>query len=120
MKLKPWPTSGNAQAAKADHHFVEYAEDQRDYDREAFDRLRYAAHILRILKPKKMRVAMYAGQSGLKIHEGRQYGPREGRWAIVSIPPDASRAHIALSLAKLAGRDDEPYLLDLLMKTRPT
>ena len=52
--------------------------------------------------------------------EGRMWGKAEGeRWAMVSVPPTASRRAIALAVAGLAagpgGRTATPYLLDVLL-----
>jgi hypothetical protein len=99
--------------------FVEFVQDEREHDREAFNRLAYAKHVLKVLSlPTK--VAICVGAEKLKVEHGGQPGARNrGRWAIVSIPPDASRAHIAIALAKLAGRELDPYVLDTLLHTRP-
>jgi hypothetical protein len=101
-----------------DKQYVEFVRDERDYDREAFDRVKYAAKLLKILAVPA-RVAICSGGETIRIQQGTEPGaPRKGRWAIVSIPPDASRAHIAVALAKMAGRQDEPYVLDVLLRAR--
>lgn len=97
--------------------YVEFVEDHREHDRERFDRIAYAARVLRLLSPRDMTVVLCAGTERLAVREGKELDPaRPPRWAIVSIPPDASRAHIAVSLARLAGRHGEPYLLDVLTR----
>jgi hypothetical protein len=99
--------------------FVEFVRDERDHDREAFNRIAYAKHLLRILAPRG-RVALCVGEDRLRVEQGGLPGlPRLGRWAIVSIPRDASRVHIAMAMARLAGREDEPFLLDVLLRARP-
>ncbi len=95
--------------------YVEFVRDQREHDAERFDRLAYAARVLRLLSPRGMTVVLCPGTERLVVREGKGLDPsRPPRWAMVSIPPDASRAHIAVSLARLAGRHEEPYLLDVL------
>ena len=102
-------------------HFVEFVRDERDLDREIFDRLHYASHLLKILSPRALTVALCPGTERLRVEQGAELGDRAGgRWAIVSIPPQASRVHIALTLAKLAGREADPYMLDVLLRARPT
>ena len=97
--------------------YVEFVRDERDHDVERFDRMAYATRVLRLLAPRDMTVALCHGAERLVVREGREFDPgRPKRWAIVSIPPDASRAHIAVSLARLAGRHDEPFVLDVLMR----
>jgi hypothetical protein len=97
--------------------YVEFVRDVREHSVESFDRLAYAARVLRLLAPRDMTVVLCAGTDALNVREGREHGPgRPPRWAIVSIPPDASRGHIALSLARLAGRHEEPYLIDILTR----
>jgi hypothetical protein len=99
--------------------FVEFVRDERDYDREQFNRISYAKRLLRILSPSRMTVALCPGTEKLSVSHGADLGHPSGkRWAIVSIPPDASRAHIAVALAKLAGRDADPYVLDVLLQAR--
>lgn len=97
--------------------YVEFVRDVREHDTERFDRLAYAARILRLLAPRDMTVVICPGKDSLTVREGREHVPgRPPRWAMVSIPPDASRAHIALSLARLTGRLEEPYLVDVLTR----
>ena len=98
--------------------YVEFVPDPRELDREAFDRLRYAARVLSILAPR-VTVALCPGADRLRVEEGGAPERTGGRWAIVSIPTDASRAHIALALARLAGRAADPYMLDVLLAARP-
>ena len=99
------PSSPFAEPSKP---YVEFVRDERDLDREAFNRLRYAGHLLKILSPR-VTVALCIGTDKLRVEQGGEPGnPTSGRWAIVSIPPDASRVHIAVALARLTGRSGEP------------
>ncbi|HEU4413118.1 MAG TPA: hypothetical protein VFS43_48200 [Polyangiaceae bacterium] len=97
--------------------YVEFIRDEREHDTERFDRLAYAARILRLLAPRDLTVALCPGTERLTVREGREHAPgRPPRWAMVAIPPDASRVHIALALARLTGRHEEPYLIDVLTR----
>ena len=101
-----------------DKRYVEFVRDERELDREIFDRMAYAARLLRILSPR-LTVALCMGARRLVVEEGGGAGAT-GRWAIVSIPADASRVNIAMALAKLAKRENDPYMLDVLLKAHPT
>lgn len=96
----------------------EFVQEQRDYepgDLERFDRIEFALAVLRILNPQGMTVAVYRREHRLSIDRGRDLArPYGSTWAIVGIPSDASRRHIALTLAELAGLGDVPYLVDAL------
>ncbi|MBK7396678.1 MAG: hypothetical protein IPJ34_10345 [Myxococcales bacterium] len=81
---------------------------------EQFDRLRFAKKALSILQPS-LRVAVYEGHS-FEIDRSRPSGPR---WAMVAIPKDVSRAHIAWALADLCGVANKPWLIDTLLHTEP-
>ena len=77
-----------------------------------FDRIAYATTLVRILRPR-LTVAICPGRSSLKIERGAS------PWALLSIPEDASRAHIAEAVAKIAGRERDPYVMNVLMAARP-
>lgn len=98
---------------------VELVRDERDLDREVFDRIAYAAHVLRMLGKKRLTVAICMGASKVRVEQGRAWGKGPGaRWAILSIPPDASRATIAAAVVRLAEREHDPYAFDLVMRAR--
>jgi len=80
---------------------------------ENFDRIAFAMRLLRVLRPPHLRIAVYERYHELKVERGRDLanGPS---WAMVGIPPHASREHIALALAELAGVARVPFLVDLL------
>lgn len=85
------------------------------HDVERFDRVKFAMRALHVLRPRGIRVAVYAAGWDLRVEQGRDFSPRpETSWAMVGIPPDASRHHIALALAELAGVARLPFVLDLL------
>lgn len=111
----------SSSAVDPDVRQIEVVREERDLDREVFDRLAYAARALRLLRPAGLTVALCPGTERLRVEVGADlHGNRGARWAIVSIPPDASRAHIALRLAALAGRANDPFVLDLLMREVPS
>ena len=104
---------------RPEKRLVEFVRDERDYDREAFDRLAYARQLLGVLKVNR-RVALCVGTDKIQVDQGGWPGlPQHPPWAILSIPPDASRAHIALTIAQLAGRSRDPFLLDTMLRLRP-
>ena len=103
------------EADAAPSPFVEFVEDEREHDREQFDRLAYAKRALRLLRVRTT-VALCAGTERIQVQAGGLPGDASrGTWAIVSIPPDASRVGIALTLARLAGREHDAYVMDLLL-----
>jgi hypothetical protein len=80
---------------------------------ERFDRTAFAMHALELVRPPRTTVAVCPG-ARLRVEMGRTWGrdPAE-RWAMLSIPPRASRRAIATAIAELA-RAPRPYVLDLL------
>ena len=90
--------------------FQEY-EDPREFDRMAF-----AMRALRRLRPRRMKVAVYQAVSSLHVKSGADFGRGEGAtWAMVGIPPHASREHIAYALVELAGVASVPYAVQMLL-----
>lgn len=82
-----------------------------------FDRIAFALRALRRLRPKRMKVALYEAVSALRVESGRDFKRGEGAtWAIVGIPPHASREHIAYALAELAGVASVPYAVQMLLR----
>ena len=63
-----------------------------------------------------MTVAVCAGKTRLRVEAGRLWGrgPKE-TWAIVSVPPTASREAIALAVSRLGMTCSGPYALDVLL-----
>jgi len=101
-----------------DHRWI--IEERRSIARteglERFDRVAFALRAIEILKPRGMTVAVYQGRFELKIERGRQWaGPPDATWAMVSVPPDATREQIVLALAELSGTPTTPWLLDTLL-----
>ena len=90
---------------------------QREYkDPSDFDRIAFAMRVLHRLRPRHVKVVVYSTVSALHVESGRDH--RRGddaRWAIVGIPPHASREHIAYALASLLGVASVPYALQTLV-----
>jgi len=85
-------------------------------DPEEFDRIDFAMQALRLLRPRRLTVAVYRRYTELSIQCVRDLARGEdARWAMVGIPPRASRAQIAHALAELAGVADVPYVVDVLL-----
>jgi hypothetical protein len=83
---------------------------------EVFDRMSFARHALELVAPKRTTVALCEGMFRVRVETGRQWGdPRGGRWAMISVPPRASRRAIALAMAELADTNVRPYVLDVLL-----
>jgi hypothetical protein len=94
---------------------------------ESFDRVAFARHALDLLKPSAYVVAICDGATRMRVESGRLWGrrrtggPKTGpggaappsHWAMLAIPPRASRRAIALAIAELACIPP-PYALDVL------
>lgn len=85
-----------------------------DESREEFDRVEFTLNALELVRPPAIIVAVCQGQSRLRVEAGRAWGRGQGaRWALVSVPPMASREAIVLALAELGPA--RPYALDVLL-----
>jgi hypothetical protein len=105
---------------RTDETVLEVREEAYEESREAFDRMEFAMDTLRRFCPPEMTVALCRGRSRLRVESGRSWGHGErARWALVSIPPRASREAIVLALTELSGpgaaERHTPYLLDTLL-----
>lgn len=88
----------------------------RELGDERFDRVAFALRALEILKPRGMTVAVFQSRFALRIERGRDWGGGpDATWAMVSIPPDATRENIILALTELSGLPVTPWLLDTLL-----
>jgi hypothetical protein len=99
-------------------HFEKLAPRRQTEFRDAteFDRIAFAMRALRRLRTRQMRVVVYTTMSTLQIERGND--PRRGKgatFALVGIPPHASREHIAYALAELAGVASVPYAVQALL-----
>jgi hypothetical protein len=91
---------------------------------ERFDRTAFARRAIDLVQPRRMIIAICEGTSRLRVESGRLWGvprpepddPSEPgeRWAMLAIPPRASRRAIALAVAELAA-SPRAYTLDVLM-----
>jgi hypothetical protein len=109
---------------REDQHFVEIARDREtllvETSSERFDRQAFARRALDLLRPEKTTVAICEGVARVKVDAGREWGKAPGsRWAILSVPPRASRRAIALAVSELAG-DSPAFALDVLMSEATT
>ncbi|MCC6552067.1 MAG: hypothetical protein IT372_03465 [Polyangiaceae bacterium] len=101
-----------------DSHYEEVDPTRRiEYrDPAEFDRIAFAMRALDVLRPKRMTVAVYSAASALRVEQGKNlHRGAGGTWAIVGIPPHASREHIAYALAELAGVASVPYAVQMLL-----
>jgi hypothetical protein len=81
-----------------------------------WDALRYALQVLRVLGIANTSIALFYGTRGVSVDSGRDWGRGPGqRWATVSVAPWAKREEVAAALMALAGRADEPLLLQSLL-----
>lgn len=100
-----------------DDHFLT-VEEQRSLDQsssEEFDRVAFTMQLLRLLRPP-MTVAVYPRLRELEVQTGRDLSrDGDGVWAMLGVPANASREHIALAVAGLAGVPRPSLLLDLVM-----
>ena len=89
---------------------------QEYHDPTDFDRVAFAMRALRRLRPRRMKVAVYSATTSLKVQSGADFGRGQGAtWAMVGIPPHASREHIAYALVELAGVASVPYAVQMLL-----
>src|SRR5690349_24995417 len=84
---------------------VERAEETWQRSVEVFDRIAFAERALSLVRPKGTTVAVREGRRRVKLDSGRQWGEGpDRRWAILSVPHDASRRAIAHAVLELAER----------------
>ncbi len=83
---------------------------------ESFDRIAFAARALELLGPRRTTIALCAGTSRVRLEAGRAWGKGpDARWAILFVPPRASRRAIAIAVASLGGAPRTPYAFDILL-----
>jgi hypothetical protein len=110
--------SMEARSRLRDPHHLEIIQEVRRrtrVDPEPFDRRAFARHVLDVLMPPRWTVALYVHGDDFYVDRGRDL--RRGLdavFAIVGVPPTASRAEIALAIAELTGTERVPFVLDLL------
>jgi hypothetical protein len=82
---------------------------------ERFDRIAFAMLLLSKVPLHRMTVAVYERRGDLRVERGRRM-PQSPTWAMIGIPPYASREHIALAVAEIAGVARVPFVVDLLAR----
>lgn len=105
-----------------DPHFLHVEEEARDVwedSDEVFDRLAFASLALERLKPRAGVVALCPARARLSVQSGHAWGRGPGaEWAVLHVPPRASRRAIALAVAGLARTPIDPWQLELLLSDR--
>jgi hypothetical protein len=83
---------------------------------ERFDRMAYAMHLVRLLRPRELTVVFHESYREVRVERGRDYA-RGGaaRWAMIGISQNASRKAIALAVAEAVGIERVPFIVDLLV-----
>jgi len=79
---------------------------------ESFNRVAYAIQLLKLLNPP-LTVAVYGNRGHLRVERGRALGEASA-WALLGVPPHATRESIARALVELSGLERAPFLVDLL------
>ncbi len=88
---------------------------------ESFDRMAFAESALSLLRPRHTTVALCPARAGAeaRVEIGRAWGKADGaRWAMITIPANASRSAIARAVAALANASSPPYAVDILLSRR--
>jgi hypothetical protein len=85
------------------------------HDLETFDRIAFAMRALDILRPKRLRVALYRTRSSMQVEVVKDVSREGYRVASVGIPDHASAAHIAYALAEIAGVASVPYAVQMML-----
>lgn len=84
---------------------------------ESFDRMAFAMRLARLLPPKDATLVFHETYHGVRIERGRDYARGHGAtWAMLGISRRASREHIALAVAELAGAERIPFIVDWLVR----
>lgn len=82
-----------------------------------FDGVAYAMRLLRFLDPPLLSVYVRRSARELQTEGGRAWGRAPGeRWASIAIPPSATRMDIVTAILAVTGRDNEPLLLEVLLR----
>jgi hypothetical protein len=105
---------------REDQHTLEAPElDPRDdayaHSSESFDRIAFAAALVRHFRPPNLTVVFHESYAGVRVERGRDYA-RGGTWAMVGIAQTASRERIALAIAEVLGIERVPFVVDLLVQ----
>jgi hypothetical protein len=97
---------------------IEQAEDLADSSGESFDRIAFTERALELVRPPRTTVAICQGDRRVKVALGRHWGKEpDARWAIVSVPRNASRRAIAAAVLGLHEGSGRAWALDVLVST---
>ena len=95
---------------------IEEVEDPAQSSSESFDRIAFAERAVALVRPAGMTVAICEGSRRVRVLSGRQWGaPTGDRWAILSVPRDASRRAITNAILELGLGSGRPFALDVLL-----
>lgn len=95
---------------------LEEIDDPAQSSTESFDRIAFAEHALALVRPAGTTVAICEGSRRVRLQAGRQWGsPCGQRWAILSVPGNASRRAIASAILELGVGLTRPFALDVLI-----
>jgi hypothetical protein len=96
---------------------IEEIDETAQSSTESFDRIAFAERAVALVSPPGTRVAICPGARRLRVQAGRQWGATAGaRWAILSLPANASRRAIASAVLELGdGTVPRPWALDVLI-----
>lgn len=96
---------------------IEQAEDPSQVSTEVFDRIAFAERALALVQPTSTAVAICEGLRRVQVAAGRQWGGDPAkRWAILSVPRNASRRAIANAVLDLAPGRPRAWALDVLIR----
>ncbi len=96
---------------------LEEIDEQSQSSTESFDRMAFAERALALVRPPRTTVAVCPGSRRVRVEAGRQWGAPVGdRWAVLSVPMNASRRAIASAVLELGdGTLPRPWALDILI-----
>jgi hypothetical protein len=96
---------------------VEEVDETSQSSTESFDRIAFAERALALVRPPGTTVAICEGSRGVRVQAGKQWGGAQGqRWAVLSVPMNASRRAIASAVLELGdGSVPRPWALDVLI-----
>ena len=99
--------------------FLERRERDRDGDDESsedFDRFAFAEKAIALVRPHDTMVLLGPTRGRIHVEIGRHWGRGNTRWAVLLVPPRASRKAIAIAVASLARDPGQAYALDVLLE----
>lgn len=97
---------------------LERAEALEESSAEEFDRIAFAERAIALIRPRNTTVAICEGSGRLTVEAGRQWGaPAGSRWAVVAVPPRASRRAIASAVLALHEGPPRAWALDVLLSS---